>query len=149
MEMEKNLRLYQEVIEVPLSSEELEYINSVEFDFAQTLGLKLTYCSKDRLEGELEVEQRHLQPTGIVNGGLYCVIGETLASIAGVAASGKPAVGMSNYTDLLGSVRGGQTIRAVAEPVHVGKRTHLWRVEMTADGKLAAVTNLKLMVLEA
>ena len=148
MDMEKNLRLYREVIEAPLTEEELAYINSGEFDFAQTLGLKLTYCSKDRLDGELEVEQRHLQPTGIVNGGLYCVIGETLASIAAVAASAKPAVGMSNYTDLLGSVRLGQTIRAVAEPVHVGKRTHLWRVEMTADGKLAAVTNLKLMVLE-
>ena len=80
MDMEKNLRLYQEVIEVPLSSEELKYINSAEFDFAQTLGLKLTYCSKDRLEGELKVEQRHLQPTGIVNGGLYCVIGETSVS---------------------------------------------------------------------
>lgn len=149
MEMEKNLRLYREVIEVPLTDEELAFINSVEFDFAQTLGLKLTYCSKDRLEGELEVQQRHLQPTGIVNGGLYCVIGETLASIAAVAASAKPAVGMSNYTDLLGSVREGQTIRAVAEPVHVGRRTHLWRVVMTAGDKLVAVTNLKLMVLES
>ena len=27
-------------------------------------------------------------------------------------------------------------------------RDSLWRVEMTADGKLAAVTNLKLMVLD-
>ena len=34
---------------------------------------------------------------------MYCVIGETLASIGAVAACAKPAVGMSNYTDLLGS----------------------------------------------
>ena len=131
-----------------MTQAELDHINSAEFDFAQTLGLKLTYCSSDRLEGELSVEQRHLQPTGIANGGLYCVIGETLASIAAVAASGKPAMGMSNYTDLLGSVREGETIRAVAKPVHVGKRTHLWRVEMSASGRLAAVTNLKLMLLD-
>lgn len=148
MESAQQLRLYHEVIEDPLTQEELAYINSTDFDFAQRLGLKLTFCSKDRLEGELVVDKRHLQPTGIVNGGLYCVIGETLASIAAVAASGKPAVGMSNYTDLLGSVREGEAIRAVAEPVHVGKRTHLWRVEMSHGDKLAAVTNLKLMVLE-
>lgn len=149
MKLEKNLRLYQEVIDPPMTQAELDNINSAQFDFAQTLGLKLTYCAKDRLEGELTVEQRHLQPTGIANGGVYCVIGETLASLAAVAACGKPAAGMSNYTDLLGSVREGETIRAVAKPVHVGKRTHLWRVEMSAGGRLAAVTNLKLMVMDS
>ncbi|WP_288865920.1 PaaI family thioesterase [uncultured Corynebacterium sp.] len=148
MNLEKQSRLYREVIEAPLSEEELAFVNTTAFDFAQTLGLQLTYCAQDRLEGELAVDQRHLQPTGIANGGLYCVIGETLASIGAVAACAKPAVGMSNYTDLLGSVRDGETIRAVARPVHVGKRTHLWRVEMRSGDKLVAVTNLKLMVLD-
>lgn len=149
MKPDSNSRLYREVIETPMSEEELAHLNATALDFAQTLGLTLTFCSKERLEGELSVGKRHLQPTGIANGGLFCVIGETLASLAAVAASAKPAVGMSNYTDLLSSVREGETIRAVAEPVHVGKRTHLWRVEMSAGDKLAAVTNLKLMVLDA
>ena len=141
-------RLYNEVIEPPLSDDELAAVNVADLDFAQRLGLVLTYCSKDRLEGHLEVTDKLLQPTGIVNGGVYCTIGETLASIAAVAATAKPAVGMSNSTDLLGSVKAGQRIDAVAEPVHTGRRTHLWRVNMSADDKLVAVTNLKLMILE-
>lgn len=141
-------RLYRDIIDPPLSDDELAAINAANVDFAQGLGLQLTYCSATRLEASLLVEARHLQPTGVVNGGVYCAIGETTASIAAVAATAKPAVGMSNYTDLLAGVREGETIRAVAEPVHTGKRTHLWRVEMRAGDRLAAVTNLKLMILD-
>ena len=53
---------------------------------------------------------------------------------------------MSNYTDLLGSVKEGR-IDAVAVPVHIGRTTHLWRVEMYHEAKLVATTNLKLMIL--
>lgn len=148
MQSDNAFRLYNEVIEPPLSDDELAAVNAADLDFAQRLGLVLTYCSKERLEGHLDVAETHLQPTGIVNGGVYCTIGETLASIGAVAASAKPAVGMSNSTDLLGAVRAGVRIEAVAEPVHVGKRTHLWRVNMRAAGKLVAVTNLKLMILD-
>ena len=45
MNLEKQSRLYREVIEAPLSEEELAFVNSTAFDFAQTLGLQLTYLS--------------------------------------------------------------------------------------------------------
>lgn len=148
MQCHNAFRLYNEVIEAPLSDDELAAVNAADLDFAQRLGLVLTFCSKDRLVGHLDVTDRLLQPTGIVNGGVFCTIGETLASIAAVAATAKPAVGMSNATDLLGSVKAGQRIDARAEPVHTGRRTHLWRVNMSVEGRLVAVTNLKLMILD-
>lgn len=141
-------RLFREPIDPPMDDEELAVLNEQNTGLAQTIGMKVTYCAKDRLEAYVDVGPEHLQIAGIVNGGTYATIGESLGSAAAIAAAGQPAVGMSNYTDLIASVREGERIQAVALPVHVGTRTHLWRVDMTSRGKLVAVTNLKLMIME-
>ncbi|WP_066525694.1 PaaI family thioesterase [Corynebacterium bouchesdurhonense] len=141
-------RLFHDVIDPPMDERELAAVNAAGTDFAQRLGLELTHCSSVKVEGFLDVGAEHLQPAGIVNGGVYAAIGESLGSIAAVARAAKPAVGMSNYTDLLGSVREGQRIEATALPVHTGRSTHLWRVDMRCGERLVAVTNLKLMILD-
>lgn len=141
-------RFAREVLHTPLDSDELRAINEQRGGFGAHIGLVTTSCSADRATGYVEVGPQLLQVTGVVNGGVYASIGETLGSIAAIAAAGRPAVGMSNYTDLLGSVAEG-CIEAEALPVHTGKRTHLWRVEQRAGGRLVAVTNLKLMLIDA
>ncbi|AWB83987.1 thioesterase [Corynebacterium liangguodongii] len=133
-------------LERPLDDAELAAFNASTRGLARTLGITLTFISGERAEGYVDVEERHHQVTGIANGGLYCAIGETLGSVAGAAASGHTVVGMNNNTDLLGSVDAGR-IDAVALPVHVGRSTHLWRVEMWHEARLVATTNLRLMVL--
>lgn len=133
-----------------MGAEELAYLNQHNTGLAETVGIVVTHCSSERVDGYLDADERHLQIAGIVNGGTYCAIGETLGSLGAIAAAAAPAVGMSNSTDLLASVRAGQRIYACATPVHRGSRTHLWRVEMRldgADGKLVALTHLKLMIL--
>ncbi|WP_301924544.1 PaaI family thioesterase [Corynebacterium glaucum] len=130
----------------PLGEAELAALNAANTGFAQHIGMVITYCSSERLESYVDVEPHHLQAAGIVNGGVYASIGETLGSAAAIVTSGRLAVGMSNYTDLLSSVTQGR-IEAVAAPVHIGRSTHLWRIEMRSGDKLVAVTNLKLMIL--
>ncbi|SDL70942.1 uncharacterized domain 1-containing protein [Corynebacterium mycetoides] len=136
----------KEPITGELGAEGLAAVNEANKGLAQTLGIHISYVSGDRAEGYVDVTPDHHQITGIANGGLYCAVGETLGSIAAVAAAGNVAVGMSNNTDLLGSVADGR-IDAVAMPVHLGRSTHLWRVEMYHEAKLVATTNLKLMIL--
>lgn len=131
----------------PLNAEELQELNGFNAGFAKLLGLHISHCDSERVCGELLVQPQHLQVAGVVNGGVYASIGETIGSIAAIAASGQPAAGMSNNTDFLGAVRSG-IIEAEARPVHTGKRTHLWRIEMRHGGKLVATTNLKLMLLD-
>ncbi len=143
-------RLLREVIATPMDEDELAYLNEHNTGLAATVGIVVTHCAHDLVEGYLDADERHLQIAGIVNGGTFCAIGETLGSLAAIAAAAKPAVGMSNSTDLIASVRAGERIWARATPIHVGSRTHLWRVEMRTggqDGKLAALTHLKLMIL--
>lgn len=135
-----------EPITGPLSDDEIAALNAMNTGFAQQIGMVITACEPERLEAYIDVEPHHLQYAGIVNGGVYASLGETLGSVATIATAGRPAVGMSNNTDLIGSVTKGR-IEAVATPVHTGRTTHLWRVEMTNGGKLVAVTNIKMMLL--
>lgn len=128
-----------------LSAVELAELNDANVGFAKLIGLEITHVSRGRLTGHVAVGKQHLQVAGIVNGGVYAAIGETLGSAAAIIASGQAAVGMSNNTDLLRSVTSG-TIEAEARPVHIGRRTHLWRIEMRNNGVLVAVTNLKLLI---
>lgn len=140
-------RSLNEPVTDPLNDEELAALNAANTGFGQHIGMVITYCSAERLECYVEVKPEHLQVAGIVNGGVYAAIGETLGSAAAIVTSGRPAVGMSNNTDFLRSVSSGR-IEAVARPVHIGRSTHLWRVEMTHEGKLVAITTLKLMMME-
>lgn len=132
--------------DAPLDAAQLKALNRADTGFAELIGLEITSCSRREVRGFIDVRAHHLQPAGIVNGGVYAAIGETLGSLAAILVAGQPAVGMSNNTDLIGSVRSGR-IEATATPVHAGRSTHLWRTEMRHEGELVAVSNLKLMVL--
>lgn len=106
-------------------------------------GIELTDASVDHAEGRLALNENHFQPYGVVHGGVYCTIVETLASTGaafwamdrGMAG----AVGVSNRTDFLRPVTGG-VLLGMATPIHRGKTQQLWQVEVTreSDGKLVA-----------
>lgn len=115
------------------------------------MGLVLDLISPERVEGHLEAGPQHHQPYGIVHGGVYCSMVETLASVAAamrVLADGRICVGVSNTTDFLRATREGR-LTGVATPLHVGRLQHLWQVEITRDdGKVAARGQVRLQVLD-
>ena len=118
----------------------------------EALGLRFDLLSPDRVEAHVMVGPQHHQPYGIVHGGVYCSMVETLASVAAamrVLREGSIVVGVSNTTDFLRATREGR-LGAVATPVHVGRLQHLWQVEVARDdGKLAARGQVRLQVLDA
>ena len=117
--------------------------------FEQLYGLELVELDHERAVGTVSVREELKQPLGIVHGGVYAALAESLASIAtarAVAADGKIAVGLSNQTSFLRSVTGGM-IRAVARARHRGRTTWVWEVEMSDDrGALCALTRVTLAV---
>lgn len=129
-----------------LSDDELALLNSNMTKFDQFIGLTYTAFGPEKMTATVEAGPQHHQPAGMVNGGVFCSIGETMGSFAGYLAAGAPVVGMNNSTDLIRSVTEG-TIEAEATPVHVGRRTQIWRIEMRQDNKLVAVTTLRTMVM--
>ncbi len=100
------------------------------------LGIEIEEVGPDRCVLTLEIDERHLQPYGIVHGGIYATLAESAASIGGAMHAARNelngAVGVSNTTDFYRSMRRG-TIRAVATPIHQGRSQQVWQVEMRDD----------------
>lgn len=118
--------------------------------FVGLLGLRVVH-DDGTVRGRVEITPALQQPYGIVHGGVYCSIVETLASHAAAmraADDGNVVVGVANSTDFLRATREG-VLEAVAEPVHVGRSQHLWQVRIwrEADGKAVARGQVRLQVL--
>ncbi|HLI01193.1 MAG TPA: PaaI family thioesterase [Acidimicrobiales bacterium] len=116
--------------------------------WVEALGLVLTEVSGELVRGYVELDQRHHTPFGVVHGGVYALIVETVGSVGAVAAvsdRGQYAVGVNNSTDFLRPVERGR-LDVVARPLQQGRTQQLWSVELTraVDGKPAALGRLRL-----
>jgi 1,4-dihydroxy-2-naphthoyl-CoA hydrolase len=125
--------------------------------FDAELGLRFTELSPDRARAQLEVQPKLLQPMGLVHGGVYCSIIESMASVAAYTwfnsdsgpGTGGNVVGVNNNTDFLRSIESG-TVYGTAEPVHRGRRQQLWLVTITDDNdRVIARGQVRLQNLEA
>ena len=102
-----------------------------------------------RCTGQLPVTPRVCQPMGIVHGGVYAAIAETLASMGtgrGVMPEGKVPLGMSNNTSFLRPVSQG-SVHGVGTAIHRGRTSWVWDVEMRDDeGRLCATSRVTIAV---
>jgi uncharacterized protein (TIGR00369 family) len=125
-------------------------INQVRNNFASDLGLVLESATKEQVVATLQIEARHLQGGGIVHGGVYCTIIESLASMGAfinVFDAGLTCAGIENHTSFLRSIASGK-VRAVALPVSRGRTTHLWEVDIKdEEERLVARGTVRLAVL--
>jgi uncharacterized protein (TIGR00369 family) len=72
---------------------------------------------------------------GLVHGGVYAAIAESLASMGtarAVLADGKIVMGMSNNTAFMRPISEG-VVRADARAIHRGRTTWVWDVDMRDD----------------
>jgi 1,4-dihydroxy-2-naphthoyl-CoA hydrolase len=112
-------------------------------------GITLVEMSADLCVGRLEIEPIHHQPYGVVHGGVYCTVAETVAStgaaIWAMEQGMAGAVGVTNKTDFLRPTTRGVLV-AEATPIHRGRSQQLWQVNITReeDGKLAAQAQVRL-----
>lgn len=113
------------------------------------MGVEYDDVSPELMSAHLPVSEKLLQPYGLVHGGVYAAVAETLASVGtalGVQEGGNGAVGMSNHTTFLRPVTQG-TIRATARPRHRGRTTWVWDVECADDdGRVCAISRVTIAV---
>lgn len=100
----------------------------------EALGFTLDEAGPDRVVMSWTVGPQHLQPYGIVHGGVYCSVVEASASIGAALWYGErgQVVGAANNTNFLRAVREGRLV-ATATPVHRGRSQQLWQVEVLDD----------------
>ena len=116
--------------------------------FDSELGLTYLELTPDGGRAQLTIHDKLLQPWGIVHGGVYCSIVESLASVSGHVwlseNGGGTVVGVNNNTDFLRAIRSG-TITAVSTPIHRGRRQQLWLITITDENdKLVARGQVRL-----
>ena len=121
--------------------------------FDAEIGLVYTDVTPDGVKAELTVKPTLLQPMGIVHGGVWCAMVESMASVSAYvwlsANGGGNVVGVNNNTDFLRAVTEG-TVHGVSEWVHRGRRQQLWLVTIRDDRqRLVARGHVRLQNLEA
>jgi len=115
---------------------------------AGVIGLRWDRLSATRGEAHFEATDVLHQPSGIVHGGVWCVVVESMASVCAAMAvlpRGMVCVGAHNATDFLRPHREGR-VDGVATPIHIGRTQQLWQVELTraSDGKALARGQVRL-----
>lgn len=119
--------------------------------FVALMGLEFDRLDGDEARGHLVVGEQHLQPAGIVHGGVHSAIAESIASVATWVGVGqdKMVSGLSNHASFLRPVFAGDTLTAVGTPRHRGRTTWVWEVEITdGEGKLASLVRVTVAVRE-
>ena len=114
-------------------------------------GIVITEVGPDYLLAEMPVDERHIQPFGILHGGASVVLSETLGSLASTltAPEGMGVVGLEVNANHIAAVRKGETVTATCRPLHIGRTTQVWQTEIRrADGKLACVSRLTTAMVE-
>lgn len=118
--------------------------------FNQALGLDVTSIESAQVVAQLSVGPQHHQPWGIVHGGVYCAMVETVCSIGAQVAVGDAGfvVGVDNHTSFLKATRSG-LLRVTARPLAQSKRTQLWEANIVDErGDLVATGRVRLMVVD-
>lgn len=120
-----------------------------ESTFDALYGLEVLEAGPERASAQVAVRDAVKQPMGLVHGGLYASIAESLTSVAtavSVYEDGNYAVGMSNETKFLRPITEG-TVHATAVRRHGGRTTWIWDVDFTDDeGRVCAVSRMTIAV---
>jgi len=112
-------------------------------------GIELTEASSESCSGTIVINENHHQPYGVVHGGVYCTLVETLASTGAalwaIERGMAGCVGVSNQTDFIRATREG-TLVGSATPIHRGRTQQLWQVTVIRqeDEKLVARGQVRL-----
>jgi len=126
-----------------------EQINAVLRGFDRLYGLEFLFCSDTEVRARVRVREELKQPAGLVHGGVYAAMAESMASYGtalAVLERGELAMGQSNSTSFLRPVTEG-VVHALATRVHRGRTTWVWDVRFSDDAdRTCAVTRMTIAV---
>jgi 1,4-dihydroxy-2-naphthoyl-CoA hydrolase len=128
------------------------FLNETLSGWNRAVGLCFVSASADEVIAELELGDHHLQPYGIVHGGVHAGVIETTCSVGAAVFAGRngqSVVGLENHTSFLRAVRGGK-LRVTARPLQRGRRAQVWEGAVHDDaGRLVAAGRVRLLCLDS
>src|SRR4051812_27579445 len=116
--------------------------------FDELYGLEVIAAGPEDARGRVPVHDGIRQPAGLVHGGVYASIAESLATDATAAALGDHAVvtGQNSQTSFLRPITDG-AVHAAGRPRHRGRSTWVWEFDITDDaGRLCAIVRMTVAI---
>ena len=101
----------------------------------ELIGLEYQEVTPEGVRARLQVTDDVRQPFGLVHGGVFASMAESMCSSAtwlGVKDDGMAAMGQSNSATFIRPITAGY-VNATAHPRHRGRTTWIWDVEITDD----------------
>ena len=137
------MRIWQQAISV-------ERLTAIHVDTTvQHLGIEFLEVGDDFIRARVPVKAHTRQPYGLLHGGVSVVLAETLGSCGAAfcCPEGWRAVGLDiNANHLRGTTAGWVT--GVTRPVHIGRSTQVWAIEMSNDaGEPTCVSRITMAML--
>ena len=116
---------------------------------AVALGIEMEELSFERVVATMPVDDRTRQPFGLLHGGASIALAETVASFGAAVLIDRDrfaAVGLEiNGNHLRPKTEG--MVRAIGVPVHVGRTTQVWSVEIAdEEGRLVCISRCTLAI---
>lgn len=121
----------------------------IERTFEGFLDLEWLELTSESAHVRFEVRENLKQPLGLLHGGIYCAVAETIASVATARAvwrDGFMASGLSNYSSFLRPITAG-VVDVVATRRGFDEREWLWAHEFRDDAeRLCALVEVTIAV---
>jgi len=118
---------------------------------ATTLGIEILEYTPEKVVATMPVEPKVHQPFVILHGGASVALAETVASMGGfisIDASKQMAVGQEINANHIRPVREG-LVTATATPIHKGKRSHVWHVEIKNEAdKMVCISRCTIAIVD-
>jgi len=115
------------------------------------IDIQVTEIGDDFIAGTMPVDERTIQPLGLLHGGASCVLAESLGSIAAnmcLDPEKQVAVGQSINASHIRSARSGR-VTGKAKALHLGRSSQVWEILIhDEDQKLVCVSRLTMSVID-
>ena len=130
---------------------DLDQLNRIHANTAvSALGIRITAFDDDSLTGTMPVDQRTVQPYGLLHGGASVLLAETLGTAAAICCIDVEkayCVGLEINANHVRGVRDG-IVTGVARPIHLGRTSQVWGIEIRdAEAHLACIARLTAAVM--
>jgi 1,4-dihydroxy-2-naphthoyl-CoA hydrolase len=129
----------------------IDYLNELnKGNLTANLGIEFIEITETSLTARMPVDERTIQPFGIVHGGANAGLGESVGSLAAYLSVDRTqyyTVGQEIKCNHLKPVTGGY-VYGTAKALRLGRQTHLWQIEIRDENdSLTAFCTLSMMVL--
>ena len=117
---------------------------------SEHIGIKVIEIGENFLKATMPVDNRTIQPAGILHGGASVVLAETLASVGAnliIDPIKYACVGLEINANHVSAGKFGE-VEGISKVVHIGKSTQIWETRITQGERLVCLSRMTVAILK-